>query len=213
MAVDVNNAVRDILPREESRMFGQLDVYPPRVTFGGQNKGERIFIMVRQHILTNLGWVIRTAILIVAPFLVSIAIDYASGIFPQSFPDGVAVLKLLPAMVWIGLGLIYYSSVFTYAFANYIDWYFDIYFVTSERIIHNEFVFLKGKSVSEAPLENIQEVSQSVIGFLPSIFNYGDVIVQTAAEKGKFFFHSVPDPAWFTDVLADLAKIVGRRPL
>ena len=91
--------------------------------------------------------------------------------------------------------------------ARFIDWYFDIYLVTSERIIHSEFQILKGKTLSEAPLKNIQDVQQKIIGFFPSMFNYGDVIVQTAAEKGKFDFKSVPDPTWFMNVISDLAKL------
>jgi hypothetical protein len=208
MAVDINRRIREILPKEESMLFGQLDVYPPKVSFSSQNKNEKVFIMVRQHVITNFGWAFRVVLLVVLPILISLIIDLFALQFPENFPNGIRMRDFLPDSVWLVLALIYYGSIFTYGLAKLIDWYFDIYLVTSERIIHTEFQILKGKIVSEAPLRNIQDVSQKIIGFFPSIFNYGDVIVQTAAEKGKFYFKSVPDPTWFRNVISDLAKVL-----
>jgi len=207
MASEVNHAVREILPRKESMLFGQLDIYPPRVSFSSQNKNEKVFIMVRQHVSINFGWLFRAVLLIVLPILISLVIDFFVAQFPENFPGGVKLSEFLPMEIWLVLALIYYSSIFSYMLARFIDWYFDIYLVTSERIIHSEFQILKGKTLSEAPLKNIQDVQQKIIGFFPSMFNYGDVIVQTAAEKGKFDFKSVPDPTWFMNVISDLAKL------
>lgn len=191
-------------------MFGQLAVYPPGVKFASQNHDERIFILIRQHVMTNIGWLFRTALLILLPLIIWLVIDFLIISFPVIFPQGADIRSFLPDTIWIVLALIYYTTVFTYAFAKFLDWYFDVYLVTSERIIHTEFRIMTGKFISEAPLRNIQDVSQSIVGFFPSLFNYGDVVVQTAAEKGKFYFRSVPDPNWFRDVVTDLAKVISR---
>jgi hypothetical protein len=80
--------------------------------------------------------------------------------------------------------------------------------ITDERMIHTEFKLLTGSKVSEAPLDNIVDISQENYGFLPSLFNYGNVKVQTAtAMKSRFDFQQIPDPSWFRSVLYELVKI------
>ena len=91
---------------------------------------------------------------------------------------------------------------------QFIKWYYNLYLVTSERIIHYFFRPLGGYKVAETEIENIQDVSQASIGFLPNIFGYGDIMVQTASIKNKFFFKAVPHPIWFRDVIADLSRLV-----
>ncbi|MEI2736176.1 MAG: hypothetical protein V9G24_16230 [Rhodoblastus sp.] len=45
-----------------------------------------------------------------------------------------------------------------------------------------------------AGLGRIQNVSMSVPTPLHWLFNYGNVVCQTAAETGAFIFYAVPDP-------------------
>ncbi|MFQ5493134.1 MAG: hypothetical protein ACE5DX_03185 [Candidatus Dojkabacteria bacterium] len=202
------NSIKRILPKAKSSVVGQLDIYPAKVRFASQNPGEKIFILVRRHVFTNIGWLLRAGVIFILPIITVIAIDVIGNMSPELFPDGVNFRKLMPDTLWVILGLIYYTSLVTYVFAKFLDWYFDIYLVTSERFLHMEFKILTGKFVSEAPLSNIQDVKQRVVGLFPAIFNYGDVIVTTAAERGKFSFEHVPDPTWFRDVITDLAKLV-----
>jgi hypothetical protein len=102
--------------------------------------------------------------------------------------------------------VVYYSILITYLLFNFTDWYYDIFLVTNERIINIEFSPLKRHRISEARLRNIEDVSETVIGLFPSLFNYGDVKVQTAGRHDLFVFRGVPDPAWFRDVIMDLSK-------
>ncbi len=82
-----------------------------------------------------------------------------------------------------------------YAFFIWIDYYFDIWIITSERIINIEQKGLFVRQVSELKFSKIQDVTTRVEGFLPTILNYGDVEIQTAAEEvNLFLFRQVPDP-------------------
>lgn len=114
----------------------------------------------------------------------------------------------LPVGVWLIMGVIYYSTLVSYAFINFLNWYFNIYLVTNHRVVHFQFKAFTGKAITETPLTKIEDISQRIIGVFPSIFHYGDIRVQTAATKSNFFFKNVPDPTWFRDVLADLIKLV-----
>jgi len=60
------------------------------------------------------------------------------------------------------------------------------------------------RNISEATLANVEDVTHTVSGTLQVVFNYGDVIVQTAGEQREFDFESVPSPARVQDIISDL---------
>jgi len=62
------------------------------------------------------------------------------------------------------------------------------------------------RSMSEIFLFRIQDTTSEVKGFFPSMFNYGDVFVQSAGEQERFLFHKVPDPYGIKDRLMDMAR-------
>lgn len=188
-------------------MFRTLEVYPADVSFFSQNQNEKVFILVRSHIFINAGWIFRTALFAALPIITYAVLEYLGTVLPEFVPQFKQLRDLLPAGYWLVLTLIYYSSLLTYAYFNFLHWFYNIYLVTSERFLHIEYKILSGKKIAEAPLRNIQDISQHIVGFFPSLFNYGDVSIQTASERGRFHFRSVPDPSWFRDVISDLAKI------
>lgn len=42
--------------------------------------------------------------------------------------------------------------------------------------------------------DKIQDITTSIKGFSASIFHYGDVLIQTAGEKGQFILDKIEDP-------------------
>jgi len=90
-----------------------------------------------------------------------------------------------------------------YLFEKFLSWFFNMTIITDERIVDIDFVNLTSKKVSDADLDKIQDVSFTNAGAIGTIFNYGDVLVQTAAEVSEFIFERVPDPA-------EVAKILQR---
>lgn len=210
-------SIRAILPESRKTAFGSLDVYPKDVSFATQNQKEVIFIKIRSHVIININWVIRGLLLAAAPFLVLMLFNILIVFFRDLYIlDSVAELLesfvglvfSIPATLAMAIGLFYYSTIISLFYLNFINWYFNIYLVTNERMMHIQLKAFIGKNVSEARLDKIEDIAQSSIGFFPSVFNYGDVRVQTAAQKSRFFFQAIPDPTWFRDVLSDLAKLV-----
>jgi uncharacterized membrane protein YdbT with pleckstrin-like domain len=98
--------------------------------------------------------------------------------------------------------------IWIYAFFVWIDYYFDVWVVTNKRIVNIEQRGLFARNVSELNLEKIQDVTTEVHGFLPTMFNYGDVYIQTAAEKERFEFQKVPNPYGIKDTIMTLQKKV-----
>ncbi|KKP94698.1 MAG: hypothetical protein UR99_C0038G0003 [Candidatus Moranbacteria bacterium GW2011_GWD2_36_12] len=97
-------------------------------------------------------------------------------------------------------------AIWIYSFLIWVDYYFDIWIITTERIVNIEQKGMFTRSVSELRFAKIQDITTEVVGFLPTIINYGDVKVQTAGEESEFVFRTVSDPYHVKNVIMDLQK-------
>ncbi len=84
--------------------------------------------------------------------------------------------------------------IWIFGFAIWFDYYLDIWIITTERIVNVEQKGLFSRQVSELKFRHIQDISTDIHGFFPTILNYGDITVQTAAEQSHFKFRSVGNP-------------------
>jgi hypothetical protein len=89
-----------------------------------------------------------------------------------------------------------------------LSWYFNVHFVTNQRIIDVDFFNLIDKRVSDAEISKIQDVSYSTNGVLGTMLNFGNVFIQTAAEVSEFKFELVPNPEKVTKIIDDLMQKV-----
>lgn len=194
---DKNRTVAKILPRRESRAFGSINVYPKKVTFETQNPGEEVYILARAHVITNIGWIFRVAALSTIPLFLLYFVDYFN-----------VSIDFIPYQLTVLMLVAYYLSLVALSLMNLMNWYYNIYLVTSDRVMDYDFRAMAAYKVSEAEIENIQDVSQMSIGFFPTMFGYGDILIQTASSRNKFYFRAVPKPAWIRDVIVDLASLV-----
>lgn len=83
----------------------------------------------------------------------------------------------------------------------YIDWRNDVYLVTNQRVISRERKGLFQENFAAAPLSAVQDISQVQLGILSRLWSYGDLIVETAGEKGQVAFRAIPNPAEVRDFI------------
>lgn len=164
-------------------------VRPPGAKFVNQHSQEKILLVLRQHAVVNLKWIFITIILMLIPFVIL-------PIFP--------VLQYLPNSYHFFILVGWYLLVTAYVVESFLYWYFNIYIITDERIIDVDFISMIYRSVSEAKLDKIEDVTAATTGVLAAVFNYGTVTIQTAAEKREFEFFHVPQPAKVTKFLNEL---------
>lgn len=193
--------MHEVVPRKEGSDFRGLVFNPKGIRFATQNKTEEIFILLRRHWITNLSWIINISVFSILP-LVIIAIVLIFGIDLRQV-IGFRVLTLV--------GLIWYSAAISYALTRFMDWYYNVFIVTDERVLDLTFVPLQSRDVAETNLASVENVQEKSIGFLPNILGYGDVNVFTAADNNIITFDSVPDPTLVRDRVADLAKILREK--
>lgn len=164
--------------------FATYAIAPTGVTFESQEVGEKIILLLRQHIIVLIPPIFVIAILLMLPLFITPALNFLR-IDPLNFLKEVQILLL--TVFW-------YLLVFAFAVYRFIFWYFNIYILTNERIIDFDFKGILHKQSSFAKLMQIEDVSPKMIGFFSTFFNYGDIYIQTAGEQREFDFHKVPRP-------------------
>lgn len=195
----IDETLNQILPEKKESTFGSVAILPEEIKFESQNPHEKVFILLRAHFLSNIGNQIMNFITALLPLIVKFVILF--------YDIKIPAIPYYKTSYLVFFLCVYYTLILTSFFANFVEWYFNIYLITNERIVDFDFVPFSHHKISEAGLASIEDVTQQSIGFLPMLFNYGDVFVQTAAEKQQFDFINVPDPSWVRDKIMDLKDL------
>lgn len=174
---------------------------PNNIHINIQDKDEKIVLILRQHLITQFEKIFTLIVaLILIPFVLSF-----SG-FIDALPDQFASAF---DIFWIVLA-------FGLLTRSFLSWFFNVYVITDERVIDVDFHSVIYYNVSSAKIENIEDVTTKTVGPLAAIFNFGNILIQTAGEKNEFEFGHVPQPAKVTKLLNELIleeereKIEGR---
>jgi len=126
--------------------------------------------------------------------------------FVPLISDIPAKFQMLGVMAW-------YLVTFAFAFEKFLSWWFDVYIITDERVIDIAFNNLLDKKFSEAKLSMIQDITSRVSGVSQTMFNYGTVFIQTAAEVPEINFEMVPHPEKIIKILQVLREEEERETL
>lgn len=119
--------------------------------------------------------------------------------FPSIFENNI----LYPIIIL--LGSVYFLMVWTMLFTSFIDYYLDFWIVTNDRIVNVE-QHIFSRTIAELDLYKIQDVTGESKGFLQTMFNYGNVYVQTAGATERFIFEEVPNPREVAGKIIALAE-------
>lgn len=192
---------QDLFEKTTRNPLSSVSFMPKRVSFESQNKGEDVYILLRQHWATNIPWVLNTVIGVLLPFLAVALYSRYSDTELVSFSSMVAV--------WV----VWYLLLCSYVLQNFLKWFFNAYIITNERVLDLDFYGLLRSKISEAALMNIEDVSSSHVGMWQNLFDYGHIRIQTAGERLEFRFENVPRPGYIQDKIMDLADIVKGKDI
>ena len=185
---------------DTSRVFTSFAPKPKNTRFESQASTEHVVLLLRQHPITQLRWVLGAVLLALLPPFFSF------------FP----VYSLLPLRYQMGITLLWFLVLFGYSFQSFLKWFYSVYILTDERVIDVDFVSLAQKNITAAKIENIEDITSESVGFSSTFFDHGNVLIQTAGAQQEITFESVPQPAKVTALINDLLleeereKIEGR---
>lgn len=180
--------------------LASLMIRPKKVSFETQEAEEKVILLARQHLITNLRWILAALAMLFGPSLIFM-------IYPEFFRS--FEYRSLLTLVW-------YLLTFSFAFQRFLRWFFNVNIITDERVVDIDFPSLLYRDISSTKIDMIQDVSVKTGGFVRSLFNYGDVYIQTAAEQREFVFEAITQPERVIKILNELIaeeeqeKIEGR---
>lgn len=169
--------------------FSAFAAKPVGVSFDTQHAEEQILLLLRQSIVTQVKYVFIAIGLALLPALFSYA----------------GILSFLPGNFQFIAIIGWYLIVLGYVLEVFLAWFYNVYIITDERIIDVDFNSLLSKNTSYAKIDNIEDITAKTKGALGAIFDYGDVIIQTAGTQANFEFGNVPHP---TKVVAFLNELM-----
>lgn len=168
--------------------FSSYNFRPEHIDFETKDSDEEIILMLRQHPIINLKWIVITAILLVCLSLV----------------EKTNVFSLLPSGYPLIIKMAWYLATYIYAVEGFFHWYFNVYFITKRRVIDVDFFNIISKRVTDAEIDKIQDVTYTNSGAIGTVFNYGEISIQTSGEAREIAFENVPHPDKVADILDDL---------
>jgi hypothetical protein len=185
------------MPRGKAKhkMFGHshnpvaaFNYYPDHAKFIAADAQEKIILILRRHPITNLKWILVALVMVMAPFMASF--------LPQ--------INLLPAGYQLVGMMIWYLITMAFVIEEFLSWYFNVDIVTDERVFDVDFVNLIYREITDANIDQIQDVTVQVGGVIRTMFDYGNVLIQTAAEIPQIEFMAVPKPDIVAQILREL---------
>lgn len=191
-----NNDIEIKKPKEKtsSHFYSSYCYYPKNIRFINQEKDEEIILLVRRRFIVNLPWIISGILLaILGPIIFPLALN--------SMP----IFSINPSQLFIILA-IYFLILFGFFLTKFTLWYFHVGIITNKRIKDIDIHGILFKDIAETRINLIQDVKYKQIGFIPSLFNFGDVFVQTAGAEPNIEFDKAPMPAKITKIIGDMLK-------
>jgi len=177
--------------------FSCFSKNPVNVAFENQDEKEKIILFLRAHPITLVSPVIIVIFLIIFPFIAGAVLSLLNIELLASLTSG--------QVFWLAVS--WYLFVFGFAFFRFVLWYFNVYFVTNERIVDFDIRGILNKQISFTTLNHIEDIAPKTIGFFGTFFNYGTVYVQTAAERPEFEFENVPRPDDVAHIILEQVRL------
>ncbi|MBN1258780.1 PH domain-containing protein [Candidatus Peregrinibacteria bacterium] len=156
------------------------------IDFPDKRPDEEILMVITKHPVVYFKIILAFALTVILP----LALFWLFWLYSHA-ADGFYKTNLVLGI----FSCIYVLYGFIYVAIRWLDEQFDIFIITSERLIDITQVSLFRRTVAATPLEQIQDTTVDIHGVIPTLFNYGDIKVKTAAGTASdFFIDRVSDP-------------------
>ncbi len=165
----------------------------PQCRFESQLQDESVVLVIRAHPILLVPWLVNGLLLLVGLVLFNIYVPS---------------LWQLTTMQLLFLNLSVVVFILSYYWFHFLSYFFNVGVVSTRRILDIDFSSVLFKQVSETRLERIEDITATSGGYVASLFNFGDIHIQTAGEAVNFEFLHSPRPG---DVVRIINELAARR--
>jgi hypothetical protein len=155
--------------------------------------GELTRLSVRKHWLVFTVELLPYVLFALIPFI----IQYGAGMLAAANPAFLSYVETLSlANPWMRFIFgVWWLIMWTGAFNTFTRYYLDVWIITTQRIIDVHQLGFFRRTVTSFLLSRVQDVTTSVEGFLPTLFHYGTLRVETAGDASEnFSMDGIPHP-------------------
>jgi uncharacterized membrane protein YdbT with pleckstrin-like domain len=168
--------------------------------FRGQEDGEEVLRVIHRHWFDLL---LQFLPLIVLFLGASLILFIANRLSILDLPGSAFLFFASLCAIWLWI----IASVI------WVDYYLDVWIMTTRRVVNIEQRGLFLRHVSELRYHTIQDITTEVVGFFPTVLDYGEVHIQTAGTQPRFLFHNVGDPNGIKNQLISLQNRWRKKDL
>jgi len=134
----------------------------------------------------------RYGIVFIRSLLISLALLAPVGgiawwIFRPTFSGQSVRWPLIPTAVYV-------LGVLAYLYYKFADWRNDALILTDQRLIYIEQTILLAQNQREAALSKVQDIRFAVKGVVATVFDYGNIHIETAARGTDIAFGPIRRP-------------------
>ena len=176
---------------KKTSLFKSFIRNPKNTSYEGKDYDEEVILLIRQSLLTTIGWISFSIILFVIPLF----------LFPAFSKLEYNGMEIFNGFFLLCLTIFWYIFLFGFVFEKFLSWYFEVLLITNKKVVD---IDRNCTSISETPLSNIQDVTSEINSIWEQIFNIGSIHIQTAAEREEFEFKFVNNPSAVRDTISDL---------
>lgn len=148
------------------------------------NKNEYIIFEARRSWIVlfskSIGWIFS----ILIPIFIFSIIESIEIITFSGNPNA---LLMIFVFTWIFI-------VWNFIFVEWTDYYLDILVITNKHLIDIEQKGLFVRDVAVTSLENVEDITTVITGFVATVIGYGDLKVQSAGAKTEFIIKDIDSP-------------------
>lgn len=166
-----------------------------------QKSYEHIVHEVRRSPLTILPALLGFVVLLGLPIILQ---WFLLVLFPDLFTGQI----LFPlAVLFVSL---YYLSVNLFFYTYFVDFYLDLLVLTNDRLIAIKQHGMFARTILEVDLYQIQDATSNVSGTFATLFNYGNLIIETGGADPKTIAHNIQNPDGLRRQILDLSSVDKR---
>ncbi len=162
---------------------------------------EQILMVLHRHWIAIFWKFLIGAILLILALL---AIPY--------FPLVESALGISQVALWF-FAMIYLMAAVLVIFVFWINYYLDIWIITSDRIVDVHQLGLFNRNVSEFLLNKVQDVTVEIPNMAATLLKYGNILVHTGEGSMSFRIEQVPKVYEAKNLILDYSKPSNVRPL
>ncbi|MFH0820592.1 MAG: hypothetical protein V1908_02350 [Candidatus Peregrinibacteria bacterium] len=168
-------------------------------TFPGQRSDEHVLMVIRKFIM------VYVRILLV--FILTIGLPM--GLFLWFWVHQYPLAEFPHAGMIVGIFASWYL-IFGLLFTcvGWVNEAFDLFILTDQSLIDITQVTLFRRSVTSTPLGRIQDATSDVNGLLQTLFNYGNIDIQTASGDNRIFIDRIHNPGDVARRIMDAVQTV-----